>query len=117
MPSEARVVHRYTARRAHASIEGQEGYKIASVGELDRLARSFERQLYAENKSPKTVETYGGAIQQLRRYVTDQGVVTADSISQENIEDFIAELVAQRAPATANNRFRALQQFFNSLTQ
>jgi hypothetical protein len=32
-----------------------------SVGELDRLARSFTRHLRAENKSPKTVETYAAA--------------------------------------------------------
>ena len=29
------------------------------VGDLDRMARSFARHLRAENKSPKTVETYG----------------------------------------------------------
>ena len=28
-----------------------------SVGDLERLARSFERHLRAENKSPKTVIT------------------------------------------------------------
>jgi hypothetical protein len=29
------------------------------LGDLDRLARSFERNLRAENKSAKTVATYG----------------------------------------------------------
>jgi site-specific recombinase XerD len=88
---------------------------MESVGELDRLARSFERHLSAENKSPKTIETYAEAIHQLRRHLADEGVKTADTVSGEHIEDFIAKLVATKSPATANNRFRALQQFFNWL--
>jgi hypothetical protein len=70
---------------------------MGSVGELDRLARSFERHLYAENKSPKTVETYGEAIQQLRRHVADCGVDTGVAISREHIEEFIAKLVSTKS--------------------
>ena len=40
-----------------------------SVGDLERLARSFERHLRAENKSPKTVTAYGESVTQLWGYL------------------------------------------------
>ena len=33
-----------------------------NVRDLDRLATSFKRHLAAENKSPKTIETYGEGV-------------------------------------------------------
>ena len=40
-----------------------------SVGDLERLGRSFERHLRAENKSPKTVTTYSESVAQLQVYL------------------------------------------------
>ena len=51
-----------------------------SVGELDRLARSFARHLRAENKSLKTVESYGEAVNQLISFLASEGVRRASEI-------------------------------------
>ncbi|HXQ61107.1 MAG TPA: hypothetical protein VN796_02165 [Acidimicrobiales bacterium] len=59
---------------------------MESVGELDRLARSFARHLRAENKSSKTVETYGEAVGQLITYLVSQGVTGASQVSTERVE-------------------------------
>jgi site-specific recombinase XerD len=88
-----------------------------SVGELERLARSFARHLEAENKSPKTVETYGEAVDQLIAYLASEAVTRASQVSTEQVEGFMVRLLELRAPATANNRFRALRQFFKWLVQ
>jgi hypothetical protein len=45
----------------------QEGTEMNTIGDLARLTASFERHLRAENKSPKTVETYAEAITSLTR--------------------------------------------------
>ena len=37
-----------------------------SVGDLDRIGRSFKRDLRAEGKSARTVDTYGESVDQLR---------------------------------------------------
>lgn len=82
------------------------------VRDLDRLARSFERHLRAENKAAKTVETYCEGVSQFLAHLAAAGVDAAQAVSRAHIEDFITGLLATRSAATANNRFRALQQFF-----
>jgi hypothetical protein len=52
------------------------------IGDLDRLARSFERHLRAENKSPKTVATYGEAITQLSAHLAQFGIGHASRITR-----------------------------------
>jgi hypothetical protein len=46
-------------------------------GELERLARSFERHLRAENKADKTVKTYGEGVEQLIAFLATLGVENA----------------------------------------
>ncbi len=86
-----------------------------SVGDLERLERSFERHLRAENKSPKTVTTYGESVAQLRVYLAGEGIVSAHEVRREQVEGFMAHLLETRSAATASVRFRALQQFFRWL--
>ena len=77
------------------------------------LVSSFLRHLRAENKKPKTLETYTGAIEQLDQFLRGQGMPAAiNGLRREHVEAFIAHLLEIRSPATANNRFRGLQQFF-----
>jgi hypothetical protein len=40
--------------------ENEGGYRVSSVGDVELLVKSFERYLRAENKSARTVQTYGG---------------------------------------------------------
>jgi len=71
-----------------ASVE-ERGYPVESVGDLERLARSFERHLRAENKALKTVVTYGEAIGQLTSHLLREGVTDTRSIGKEQVETFI----------------------------
>jgi hypothetical protein len=54
---------------------------VDSVGDRERLGRSFERHLRAENKSPKTVTTYGESVAQLRTYLAGEGVLCSGRCS------------------------------------
>jgi integrase/recombinase XerC len=84
-------------------------------GPFDRLGRSWLRHLRAENKSPRTLETYGEALGPFARYIARQAIDDVGLVTAEHVDAFITELLDTRAPATANNRFRALQQFFRWL--
>jgi site-specific recombinase XerD len=88
---------------------------VSSVGDLERLVKSFERHLRAENKSARTVQTYGEAVDQFVAYALLEGVSEVENIATEHVEGFIGDLLATRSAATGNNRFRALQQFFRWL--
>jgi len=89
---------------------------IASVGDLATLIPSFQRSLRAENKSPKTIATYGEAANQLLDFLRASGMLTeVAEIGREHVESFIERLVQTRAPATADNRYRALTALFNFL--
>jgi site-specific recombinase XerD len=84
-----------------------------SVGDLASLVPSFERALRAQNRAPKTIETYGEACRQLVAYLQVHGLPSqAAEICREHVEAFIEHLVAERSAATANNRYRSLTRFF-----
>jgi site-specific recombinase XerD len=92
--------------------------KTSVVGDIDSLSRSFARSLRASNRSPKTVETYLAAIEQLTVFLSDHDLPTDVAlVTREHLELFITHLVDTRSPSTASNRFRALQQFFKFLTE
>ncbi len=77
------------------------------------LAPSFARSLRAANKSPRTVENYGEALRLLDTYLREQEMpVAVAALRREHVESFIAHLLATYRPATAANRYRALQAFF-----
>jgi hypothetical protein len=87
-----------------------------SVGDLATLIPSFERSLRAANKSPKTIATYGEAAHQLLAFLRESGMPTEVArIRRAHVECSIERLVAAKAPATANNRYRALTALFNFL--
>jgi integrase-like protein len=93
---------------------GSERVLLTIVWPLDPLASSFALHLAAENKAPKTIETHGEAVRQLTSHLDVAG--NAD-VTRAHVESFIVTLLQTRSPATANNRFRALQQFFKWLTE
>ncbi len=77
------------------------------------LTDSFRRTLLAENKSPRTIETYGESLHAFGAYLVAQGMPTVPlHINREHVEAFISHLLARFKPATASNRYRALQVFF-----
>jgi site-specific recombinase XerD len=77
------------------------------VGDLTAHRRSFERSLRAGNKSPRTVETYLDALDQLCAFLAGRGMPTAaEAVTREHIEAYLVELLdLGRAPATVSNRF------------
>jgi site-specific recombinase XerD len=88
------------------------------IGELGPMVTSFLRHLRAENKSEKTVLAYRYAAEGLAAFLADRGMPTrAADIRREHVEAFIEELLATRSPATANQRYRSLQQFFRWLAE
>jgi site-specific recombinase XerD len=90
-----------------------------SVGDIERMGTSWMRHLKAENKSPQTLMAYGYAVSQfvdyLRRFDPVSGSNPVTAIRAEHVEGFLADVLQHRSPATANNRYRGLQQFFSWL--
>lgn len=85
-------------------------------GDLEANLRSFLRHLRAENKSPKTLKTYESSVRSLQEYLACHGLPTdVGVIRREHLESFIEDQLRHHKPATANNRYRGLQQFWRYL--
>jgi site-specific recombinase XerD len=88
------------------------------AGDIPVLIGSWRRSLRAANKAPKTVKTYLEAANQLTAFLEERGMPTrVGSIKREHVEAFIEDQVERWRPATANNRFRGLAQFFKWLAE
>jgi site-specific recombinase XerD len=89
-----------------------------SVGDLRALIPDFERSLRASNKATKTVQIYGDAARRFAAFLVESGMPTeAAKIRREHVETWIESQLMSFKPATANQRFRSLQQFFKWLTE
>lgn len=88
----------------------------SDLTDLRKLTSSWELHLRAARKSPKTVEAYLEGANQLAAFLLERGMpIDATAIHREHVEAFILYLLEVRSPATANNRYRALQQLFKWL--
>ena len=68
----------------------------------------------ANNVSPNTILAYGGAVRQFGRWLMDHGYPTdVDRIEPRHVEEWIGSILETSKPATAHNRWRGLQRFFN----
>ena len=77
------------------------------------LAPSYLRGLQAQNKSPKTIKSYTESLNLLQGFLSGQGMPEeVFSIHREHVESFINHLLQNWKAATANNRYRGIQQFF-----
>jgi len=89
-----------------------------SVNDITSLQRDFERSQRAARRSPRTIGTYREGISQLAAFLERAGMPTAvGAIRREHVEAFMEDLNSRTKPATASNRFRALQQFFKFLEE
>ncbi|MCZ2110791.1 MAG: tyrosine-type recombinase/integrase [Dehalococcoidia bacterium] len=78
----------------------------------------FNDDLRARNLSPRTVEAYGNAISQLGAFLRSRGQeANPETVTPEDVRAFIAMLVERHAAATAHNRFRGLNAYFNWLEE
>lgn len=84
----------------------------------DLFLGAFQRALRAENAAPKTVATYTEAVTLLQRFLQAKGMPTDPvRLTREHIEEFIGDLLKRCKPATASNRYRALQRYFKWLVE
>ena len=80
---------------------------------ISDLSPSYLRGLQAHNKSPKTIKSYMESLNLLQVFLSEQGMPhQVSSIHREHVETFINHLLRNCKPATANNRYRGIQQFF-----
>jgi site-specific recombinase XerD len=90
----------------------------ASVGDIDAMAASFARYLRASNLSPRTIRTYGEAVEGLSRFLTEQGMPRqVSAIRREHVEAYIESILGRWTAATALNRYQGLRQFWNFLVE
>ena len=90
--------------------------RTATTASVTAMAESFRRALIAENKSPRTVQTYLDSVTRFRDYLVAENLpVAVRAVRREHVEAFITDLLARFKPATASVRYRALQTFFKWL--
>src|SRR5215211_4017417 len=90
---------------------------LAAV-DIPALLPSWQRSLRAARRSPRTVQSYTEAAEQLSDFLVRRGMPTAvDSIRREHVESFIEDLDARFKPTTVGVRFRSLQQLFKWLLE
>jgi site-specific recombinase XerD len=85
-----------------------------SGASIDPLVRSFERNMRAERRSERTIDTYREALEQLSALLHDRGRTLGDATTAD-IRDYIIDILERRRPSTANNRIRALHRFYGWL--
>ena len=85
--------------------------------ELSDLLPSWPRHLRAENKSPRTIQSYSEAAGQFCAFLADGGMPTVvTKLTREHVEAFLEHLLeAGRSASTVANRYRSLQQLFRWL--
>lgn len=77
---------------------------------------AFLRSLAAENKSPRTLETYGESVSQLGAFLAAKGMPTdPTTVTREHVTEWINALLRQWTASTANNRYRGAASFFKYL--
>lgn len=77
------------------------------------LIDSWELALDAENKSPRTIDTYLEGMRMFLRWLDDtNGPEDPADITTAHCRAWLAHLVEQRSPATARTRWAALRQFW-----
>lgn len=89
-------------------------YEVVTPGDLGDELASFTRAMRANNVSPNTILAYGGAVRQFAVWLMGNGLPTdAEKIQPRHVDDWIVSIMERSKPATAHNRFRGLQRFFN----
>ncbi len=88
---------------------------VAASDIIDNIT-SWKRHLRAVNLAPNTIDTYTASANQLADFLLRKGMPSAvATIRREHVESFIANLLERAKPATAANRYRGCQSFFNWL--
>jgi site-specific recombinase XerD len=87
---------------------------LVTPGDLGDELASFTRAMRASNVSPNTILAYGGAVRQFGTWLLTRSSPTdVRAIEPRHVEEWIASILETSKPATAHNRWRGLQRFFN----
>lgn len=85
-------------------------------GDIGVLCRSFRRSLEASNRSPSTVFIYTAAVNQLAAFLDAQKMpLLVANLTREHVEEFVADVLRRRKPATASTYYRGIKAFFDWL--
>jgi site-specific recombinase XerC len=85
----------------------------AASGHLALYRDTFLRSLAAENKSERTRQTYGEAVQQLEAFLLSRGMPThPEAITREHLTEWINDILSRFKASTALNRYRGAYRFF-----
>ena len=96
-----------------AAEEARSQVTAASVSDLSALVPSWRLSLEAENKSPRTIDSYTDATSQFAAFLQERGMPTdVRAIAREHVEAFVVHLRDTRSASTAETRFRGLRRFF-----
>lgn len=89
-----------------------------SPDELEDLLDAWRLSLRAARKSPRTIEAYSTAGEQLLAFLSAQGMPTrVPAIAREHVEAFLIDVGERNAPSTVGTRFRGLQALFKYLVE
>lgn len=82
----------------------------------DALVRDFGKVLRAENKAPRTIDTYLTSAEAMVSWLEEQGRLgEPGEVTRHDLGEWMAHLIETRSPSTANVRYRSVQQFWKFL--
>ena len=85
---------------------------------VSQLGVQFRNTLNAENKAPRTIDTYDEALRLFAAFLEQRSMpMSVSKITREHVEMFVADQLERHRPATASNRYRALRVFFRWLVE
>jgi site-specific recombinase XerD len=100
----------------HKGLKVDSAITSGSLTGIDALLPSWRRSLRAENKSPKTIESYLSSGEQLATFLAERGMPTEVAwIRCEHVEAWIEDILSRRKATTAAVRYRSVQQLFRWL--
>jgi site-specific recombinase XerD len=82
----------------------------------DPLIRSFERHLYAENRSSRTVTTYLIAVRQADAFLRGRGT-SLEAATRGDLEAFLGDLLTRRTASTAATYHKVLKILYGWLAE
>jgi site-specific recombinase XerD len=83
--------------------------------ESEALIDGFSLSLRAENKAPRTVETYTEAVTQFADWLEENDGPALVDAGRTEIRSFIDKILANWSDSTARNRYSGLRQFYRWL--
>src|SRR5712691_9420556 len=74
------------------------------------LLPPFQRHLRAENKAPRTIDSYSEAVRLFHTFLASRGMpLGAGSVAREHVEAFVEDQLARVKPTSARIRYASLR--------